>query len=81
VCCSYLWGKLKQNMYRSNLRTPEALKNEMRSVIHDITEGELQWVSQNFLSQCQACFNADGHHFWSLSLKSEWVRQNIVHHN
>jgi hypothetical protein len=63
VCDFYLWEKLKQNVYRNNPHTLEALENEIRSVIHDITEGELQRVSQNFLHQCQACFDADGHHF------------------
>jgi hypothetical protein len=42
VCDFYLWGKLKQNVYRNNPRTLEALENEIWSVIHDITEGELQ---------------------------------------
>jgi hypothetical protein len=30
VCDFYLWGKLKQNMYRNNPRTLEALENEIR---------------------------------------------------
>jgi hypothetical protein len=44
ICVSefHPWGKLKQNVYRKNLLTPETLKNEIRSVIHSITEGELQ---------------------------------------
>jgi hypothetical protein len=59
VCDFYLWGKLKKNVYRNNPRTLEALENEIRSVIHNITEGELQRVSQNFLHRFQACFNGD----------------------
>jgi hypothetical protein len=42
VCDFYLWRKLKQNVYRNNPRTLEALENEIRTVIHDITERELQ---------------------------------------
>jgi hypothetical protein len=48
----YLWGKLKQNVCRNNPRTLEALENEIRSAVHDITEGKLQRVSQNFLRRC-----------------------------
>jgi hypothetical protein len=62
VCDFYLCGKLKQNVYRNNPHTLEALENEIRSVIYNITD-ELQQVSQNFLRWCQACFNVDGHHF------------------
>jgi hypothetical protein len=52
VCDFHLWGKLKQNVYRNNPRTLEALENEIRSAIHDITEGKLQRVSQNFVRRC-----------------------------
>jgi hypothetical protein len=56
VCDFYLWGKLKQDMYRNSPYNVEALKNEIRSVIHDIAEGKLQRLSQNFLCQCQGYF-------------------------
>jgi hypothetical protein len=35
-------GKIEKNIYRNNPHTLEALENEMRIVIQDITEGELQ---------------------------------------
>jgi hypothetical protein len=40
----YMWGNLKQKVYSNNPRTLKALKNKIRSVIHNITDGELQRV-------------------------------------
>jgi hypothetical protein len=63
LCEFYLGRKFKQNVYKNNPCTLEALENEIRSVIHNITENELQQVTKNFLLWCQACSDVDGHHF------------------
>jgi hypothetical protein len=41
-CDFYMWGKLKQKAYRDSLHGLGALQNEIRNVICNITEGELQ---------------------------------------
>jgi hypothetical protein len=49
VCNFYLWGNLKEKVYRNNPCTAEALQNEIRNVNASITANELQHVSQGFL--------------------------------
>lgn len=66
ACDFYLWGNLKQKVYKNNPRTVEALENEIRRAIAEITEAELRRVSLNFLRRCQVCLDLNGHHFQHL---------------
>ena len=65
-CDSYLWGDLKHKVYRNNPRTLEALEIEIRQVIGEIPEAELQRVFQNFIRRCSVCIEREGHHFQQL---------------
>lgn len=62
-CDFYLWGMLKDRVYVNNPRTLDALKENIRGEINAITREELQRVSNNFFSRCQACIRAEGQHF------------------
>lgn len=41
-------GKIEAESVQEQLHTLEALQNEIKAVIRNVTEGELQQVSQNF---------------------------------
>jgi hypothetical protein len=43
----------------NNLRSIEALQNEITCVIGSITVDEFQKVSQNLFMRCEACFQAE----------------------
>lgn len=66
VCDFYLWGTLKNRVYRNNPHSVDELKNSIRTEILKITEEELKRVNANFIKRCQECINADGHHFQHL---------------
>ena len=60
MCDFYLWGTLKNNVYRNNPHTVDELKENITE-IRKITE-ELICVNVNFIKRCQKCVAADGHH-------------------
>ena len=61
ICDYYLWGNLKQKVYKNNPRSIDSLQNEITRVIHSITVDELQRVSRNLFVRCAACLQAEGH--------------------
>ena len=52
-CDLYLWGRLKKAVYRTNPRTLDELKHNIRDEINNINRGELQRVMGNFIKRCQ----------------------------
>lgn len=66
VCDFYLWGNLKNKVYRNNPHTLEELKDNIRREIAAISEEELMRVNGNFLRRCERCVAAQGHHFQHL---------------
>ena len=54
-CNFYLWGKLKNVVYKTNPRTLEELKRNIRDEIN-ISRGELQRVMENFIKRCQKMY-------------------------
>jgi hypothetical protein len=44
VCDFYLWGNLKGKVFKNNPRTADALKTEIRNIVHSINGEELQRV-------------------------------------
>ena len=52
-CDFYLWGRLKNAVYKSNPHTLEELKCNIRDKINNINRGELQRVIGNFIKRCQ----------------------------
>jgi hypothetical protein len=58
-----LWGKLKSVVYANNPHDLEALKQNIREVIYNMQQRELQQVSRNLFKNIQACPTARGRHF------------------
>jgi hypothetical protein len=56
-------GKAEETSVQEHTAYPEALQNETRSAIRNITQGELQQVFQKNLRRCHMYFDANGHHF------------------
>jgi hypothetical protein len=50
-------------MYKNNPCTAEGLKNEITRVVASVTEAQLQKVSQNLFTCCEACMRAEEGHF------------------
>jgi hypothetical protein len=62
-CDFYLWGSLKDKVYKSNSHALEELKNNIREEITKTSEAELQCMNQNVFSRYNACLLANGEHF------------------
>jgi inhibitor of nuclear factor kappa-B kinase subunit alpha len=65
-CDFYLWGNLKQKVYKTNPHTIEELKENIRNEVSAISPSELQRVITNLVRRCQECARADGDHFQHL---------------
>jgi hypothetical protein len=63
LCDFYLWGKLKDKVYGKNPHTLDELKDNIRVKISHITREELRHVAGNIFRKCEACLQAEGHHF------------------
>jgi hypothetical protein len=59
----YLWGNVKQEVYKNNPCSIEALQNEITHAIRSTAVYKLQKVSHNLFKQCEACLQAEGGHF------------------
>jgi hypothetical protein len=64
-CDFYLWGNLKQKVYKTNPHTTEELKENIRNELSAISPGELRVIT-NLVQWCQECARADGDHFQHL---------------
>ena len=58
-CDFYVWGRLKNAVYKTNPPTLEELKRNIRDEIN-ITRGELQRVKGNFIKRCQKWLDNEG---------------------
>jgi hypothetical protein len=65
-CDFYLWGNLKQKVYKTNPHTIEEQKENIRNEVSAISPGELQRVITNLVRRCQECARADGDRFQHL---------------
>ena len=61
----YLWGNLKNIIYKTNPHTIDELKQNIRTEINAISEAELMCVNANFLRQCRRCIDVEGQLFYS----------------
>ena len=59
-CDFYLWGRLKNAVYKTNPRILEELKCNIRDEINIISRGELQHVMGDFIKRCQKCMHNEG---------------------
>jgi hypothetical protein len=62
-CDFYLWGGLKDKVYKSNPHTLQELQNNTKEEMTIILEAELQHVIQNVFSCYNACLLVNGEHF------------------
>jgi hypothetical protein len=62
-CDSYLWGSLKDKVYKRNPHTLHELEENIRDEISRISPAELQCVNQSVFLRCNACSQAQGEHF------------------
>lgn len=58
----FLWGHLKDRVYVNKPQTTDALKDEIRRCIDEISEALLQNVVQNFVKRADVCRRARGGH-------------------
>jgi hypothetical protein len=64
-CDFYLWGNLKDKVYRTNPHTEEVFKENIRRDILDVPQEELR-VNFNLLKRYKECMRVQGHHFQHL---------------
>jgi hypothetical protein len=55
LCDFYLWGSLKDKVYKRNPHTLHELEEYIREEISRISPAELQHVNQSMFSLCSAC--------------------------
>ena len=66
ACDFYLWGNVKNKVYKTNPHTLDKLKQNIRTEINAISEAELMRVNANFPRRCRICIDAEGQHFQHL---------------
>lgn len=59
----FLWGTLKENVYRDVPTTPEDMKQRIVAACGDITPDVLRRVRHSLRHRLQLCAANDGHHF------------------
>lgn len=59
----YLWGRIKDLVYRERPTTAEDMKNRIRQVIQSLDTDEIRRATDDFQSRVTACINARGGHF------------------
>lgn len=59
----YLFGRLKNNVFKNRLHTLEELQEAISHEIQQITVEELQRVFENMKNRVNACLNSEGQHF------------------
>ena len=65
ACDFYLWGNLRNKVYKTNPHTLDELKENIRTE-NAISEAELMGVNANFLRRCRRCIDAEGQNFQHL---------------
>jgi hypothetical protein len=59
----YIWGFLKENMYKNNPHTFEELKQNTELCILNVTAKTLHWVASNMRKRVNACIAECGGYF------------------
>jgi hypothetical protein len=62
----FLWGCLKDRVYRNNPRNLEELKHNIEANVTSINEQTLRNVASNFVKRVDACLHEGGGHFQHL---------------
>jgi hypothetical protein len=61
----FIWGGLKDKVYKSNSQTEEELKE---NICRDISSEQLEILNWNFFHQCEKCLHVERQHFQHLLL-------------
>lgn len=64
----FLWGYLKEKVYRNKPQTSNELKTEIEAAISNIDEHMLQRVFNNLIRRLKACEDIGGGHFQHFNL-------------
>jgi len=64
----YLWGKVKDIVYKNKPKTSPELKEKVKTTIEEIPESELRSVIDNFEKRLKLCREVDG---WLLRVKKK----------
>ncbi|KYN08431.1 hypothetical protein ALC62_00585 [Cyphomyrmex costatus] len=59
----YLWGTIKDLVYRERPTTAEDMKNRIRQAIQSLDSAEIRRATDDFQRRVTACINARGEHF------------------
>ena len=62
----FLWGYLKDAVYRSNPRDLKQLKMNITGAIEELNEGTLRKIARNMVKRVDKCIEMNGHHFQHL---------------
>lgn len=62
----FLWGYLKDIVYRSNPHTLQELKTNITNAINEIDRVKLKKVARNMVKRVEKCIEVDGQHFQHL---------------
>jgi hypothetical protein len=62
----FLWGYLKDTVYRTNPQDLKQLKMNITRVIEEVIERTLRKVARNMVKHVDKCIEMNGHHFQHL---------------
>ena len=65
-CDFYLWGRLKNAVYKTNPCTLKELKHDIHNEINNIKRGEFKRVTGNFIKRYQKWLDKEGEQFQHL---------------
>lgn len=61
-CDFYLWGTIKDKVYKSKPRTMEDLKTKIKTAFDEIDSQTIHHVMENYVKRLQKCVTAEGAH-------------------
>lgn len=59
----YLWGNLKEKVYKDTPESLDCLEHNITQSIRNIVVEEIELVFKNMMKRLQMCLDCDGHHF------------------
>ena len=61
-CDFFLWGAIKDKVYKAKPRTIEDLKEKIKTAFNEIDTRTLQLVLENYVKRLQKCVTIEGAH-------------------
>ncbi|KAI5693638.1 hypothetical protein M8J75_002862 [Diaphorina citri] len=69
-CDFFLWGYLRERVYREKPRTLHELKEAITEEIRRIPRAMLGRVATSFISRLDSCITADGRHMLDVNFRT-----------